>query len=149
MVRNKWSQGALQIGLLLHAIRSFYCMFLFAFLSTLSRQPAGRFTPNFACGRTLVPDVSSLLLGVSGPREAGKRGNVECEWRVCVSSTDALVIIISNVQNVIRIFFVDGGWVTKARRPTDSAARRLWFVLLRGVTLCFVGLRATPQLLFM
>ena len=28
---------------------------------------AGRFKPNFACGRTLVPDVSSPLLGVSGP----------------------------------------------------------------------------------
>jgi len=37
--------------------------FLFAFLSTISRQPAGRFKPNFACGCTLVPDVSSPLLG--------------------------------------------------------------------------------------
>ena len=51
------------------------CVFcLFAFLSTISRQPAGRFKPNFACGRTLVPDVS-LLLGVSGPRGAEKEGN--------------------------------------------------------------------------
>jgi len=46
----------------------FYCVFfffLFAFLSTISRQPApaGRFMPNFACRRTLVP-----LSGVSGPR---------------------------------------------------------------------------------
>jgi len=38
------------------------------FLSTISRQPAGRFTPKFACGRILDPDVSSPLLGVSGPR---------------------------------------------------------------------------------
>jgi len=35
---------------------------------------AGRFTPNFACGRILVPDVSSPLLGVSGPRRAEKGG---------------------------------------------------------------------------
>jgi len=32
----------------------------------ISRQPAAQFTPNFACKRTLVLDVSSLLLGVSG-----------------------------------------------------------------------------------
>jgi len=73
-------------SILLPAIRSserrarylFYCMFfscLFAFLLTISRQPAGRFTPNFACGRTLVPDVSSPLLGVSGPRGGRKKGN--------------------------------------------------------------------------
>jgi len=51
-------------------------VFLFFFVrSTISRQPAGRFTPNFACGCTLVPDVSSPLLGVSGPpRAGGKRG---------------------------------------------------------------------------
>ena len=35
-----------------------FCSF---FLSTISRQPAGQFTPNFACGRTLVPNVSSPL----------------------------------------------------------------------------------------
>jgi len=51
----------------------FFC--LFAFLSTISLQPAGRFTPKFACGRTLVPHVSSPLLGVSGPRGTEKRGN--------------------------------------------------------------------------
>jgi len=39
----------------------FYCMFFFVLYvffvrSTISRQPAGRFTPKFACGRTLVPD---------------------------------------------------------------------------------------------
>ena len=37
------------------------------FFSTISRQPAGRFKPNFACGRSLVPDVSYPLLGVSSP----------------------------------------------------------------------------------
>ena len=44
-------------------------VFLFVFFvrSTISRKPAGRFTRKFACGRTLVPDVSSLLLRVSGP----------------------------------------------------------------------------------
>ena len=50
-------------------------MFFVRFLSTISRQPTGRFTPNFACGRTLVPGVSSPLLGVSGPRRAEKDGN--------------------------------------------------------------------------
>jgi len=43
--------------------------------STISRQPAGRFTPNFARGRTLVPDVSSPLLGVGGSRWAEKEAN--------------------------------------------------------------------------
>jgi len=49
---------------------------LFLFVrSTISRQPAGRFTPNFARRRTLVPDVSSPLLGVSGPWRVEKGGN--------------------------------------------------------------------------
>ena len=47
----------------------FYCMFFVcSFFVTISRQPAGRFKPNFACGHTLVPDVSSSLLGLIGPR---------------------------------------------------------------------------------
>ena len=50
------------------------CCFV-RFLSTISRQPAGQFTPNFASGRTLVPNVSSPLLGVGGPRRAEKGGN--------------------------------------------------------------------------
>ena len=58
-------------------------------LSTISRQPAGRFKPNFACGRTLVPDVSSPLLGVSGLRLAEKGENEI--FVTIVSSTDALV----------------------------------------------------------
>jgi len=45
------------------------------FLSTISPQPAGRFNPYFACGRTLVTNVSSPLLGVGGPRQAEKGGN--------------------------------------------------------------------------
>jgi len=49
---------------------------LFLFVrSTISRQPAGRFTPKFACGLTVVPDVSSPCLVVSGPRGTEKRGN--------------------------------------------------------------------------
>ena len=53
-----------------------FCLFLFfSVRSTISRQPAGRFTPMFACGRTLVPNASSPLLGVSGPRRAEKGGN--------------------------------------------------------------------------
>jgi len=84
-------------------------MFLFAFLSTISRQSAGRFTPNFARGRTLVPGVSSPLLGVSAPppRGAEKGGNVEYEWRVCVSSTDALVILIFSCRNSIEDMIID------------------------------------------
>ena len=39
------------------------------------KKPAGRFTPKFACRRTLVPDVSSPLLGVGGPRRAEKGAN--------------------------------------------------------------------------
>ena len=50
-------------------------VFLFVLLSTISRQPADRFTPNFACGRTPITHVSSPLLGVGGPRRAEKRGN--------------------------------------------------------------------------
>ena len=43
------------------------CFFCFCFVrSTISGQPTGRFTPKFACGRTLVPNVSSPLLRVSG-----------------------------------------------------------------------------------
>ena len=57
---------------------SFTVCFFFVcslFLSTIFRQPAGLFKPNFACGGTLVPDVSSPLLGVGGPRRAEKGGN--------------------------------------------------------------------------
>ena len=55
-------------------------LFFFKFLfvrSTISRQSEGRFTPKFACGRTLVSDVSSPLLGVSGPgaRKKGEMSN--------------------------------------------------------------------------
>jgi len=52
----------------------FYCMFFFV-RSTISRQPAGRFTPKFSHGRTLAPDESSPLLGVSGPRRTEKGGH--------------------------------------------------------------------------
>ena len=50
----------------------YVCLFV---RSTISRQPAGRFTPKFACRRPLVPDVSSPLLGVGGSRRAGKGAN--------------------------------------------------------------------------
>jgi len=56
---------------------SFTDALVFFVRSTISRQPVGRFTPKFARGRrrTLVPDVSSPLLGVGGPRQAEKGGN--------------------------------------------------------------------------
>ena len=50
----------------------FFCFFV---RSTISQQPAGRFTPYFACGRSLGRDVSSPLLGVGGPRRADKEAN--------------------------------------------------------------------------
>ena len=51
-------------------------MFVCSFVrSTISQQPAGRFTPYFACGRSLGRDVSSPLLGVGGPRRAEKEAN--------------------------------------------------------------------------
>ena len=53
-------------------------VFLFVFLFVrlaISQQPAGRFTPYFACGRSLGRDVSSPLLGVGGPRRAEKEAN--------------------------------------------------------------------------
>ena len=54
----------------------FVLLYVFLFVrSTISRQPAGRFTQKFACWRTLVPDVYSPLLGVGGPRRAEKEAN--------------------------------------------------------------------------
>ena len=50
----------------------FVLLYVFFVRSTISRQPAGRCTPKFACRCTLVPDVSSPLLGVGGPRRAEK-----------------------------------------------------------------------------
>ena len=50
-----------------------FCLF-FCSVNDFSttRGPMARFTPKFACWRTLVPDVSSPLLGVSGPRRTEK-----------------------------------------------------------------------------
>ena len=60
-----------EVFVLLYVFFLFYCS-----ANDFSTIPAGRFTPKFACGRTLVPDVSSPLLGVSVPRGGGeKRGN--------------------------------------------------------------------------
>ena len=53
----------------------FYCMFFCSFfLSTISRQPAGGFTPKYACGRTLDPDVSSPFWGLAAPGGRKKEG---------------------------------------------------------------------------
>ena len=51
----------------------FFCLFFVR--STISQQPAGQFTPKFACGRSLGRDVTSPLLGVGGPRRAEKGAN--------------------------------------------------------------------------
>jgi len=42
----------------------YVCLFVW---STISQQPAGRFKPSFACGRILVLNVSSPLLGLAAP----------------------------------------------------------------------------------
>ena len=55
-----------EVFVLLHV-----CLFV---RSTISQQPAGRFTPYFACGHSLGRDVSSPLLGVSDPRGGQKEG---------------------------------------------------------------------------
>ena len=49
-------------------------LYVFLFVRiTISRQPGGgRFKPSFARGRILVPNVSSPLLGFSGPRRTEK-----------------------------------------------------------------------------
>jgi len=64
----------------------FVLLYVFFVRSTISRQPAGRFTPKFACGRSLVPDVSSPLLGLEGPggRKKGKRnfGYYGSQWGI-------------------------------------------------------------------
>ena len=55
-----------------------FLLYVFLFVcfvrSTISGQSAGRFTPKFACGRTLVPDVSSPLWGLAAPAD-GKGGH--------------------------------------------------------------------------
>ena len=48
---------------------------MFFFVRSTISQPAIRFTPNFACGRSLGQDVSSPLLGVSDPLGGKKWGN--------------------------------------------------------------------------
>jgi len=54
----------------------YVCLFVCLFVrSTIFQQPAGRFTPYFARGRSLGRDVSSPLLGVGGPRRAEKEAN--------------------------------------------------------------------------
>jgi len=54
----------------------FVLLYVFLFVrSTISQQPAGRFTPYFARGRSLGRDVSSPLLGVGGPWRAEKEAN--------------------------------------------------------------------------
>jgi len=50
----------------------FVCLFV---RSTIYQQPAGRFTPYFACGCSLGRGVSSPLLGVGEPRRAEKEAN--------------------------------------------------------------------------
>ena len=54
----------------------YVCMYVCLFVrSTISQQPAGRFTQYFARGRSLGRDVSSPLLGVGGLRWAEKEAN--------------------------------------------------------------------------
>ena len=62
--------------------------------STISQQPAGRFTPSFACGRSLVRDVSSPLLGVSDPL-GGKKGGNEIRVVSFLNRTATIFVYLS------------------------------------------------------
>jgi len=53
----------------------FVLLYVFFVRSTISQQPVGRFTPKFACRRSLGRDVTSPLLVVGGPRRAEKGAN--------------------------------------------------------------------------
>jgi len=65
-----WNANGVFVSVLLTHL--FYCMF---FCSVNDFSTTGCFMPKFACGRTLVPDMSSPLLGVSGIRGVEKGGN--------------------------------------------------------------------------
>ena len=90
---------------------------LFVCSSTISRQPTGRFTPKFACGRSLVPDVSSPLLGFSGPRRT-KKGEMKFS------------LLWESVENVciLAVFerYLNNAWMdhTKFYLSRDNVCRR-------------------------
>ena len=52
----------------------FILLYVFFVRSTISQQPEGRFTPNFACGRILLALVSSPFLGQRPPGGGQKEG---------------------------------------------------------------------------
>ena len=60
-----------EVFVLLYVFVLFFCFVR----STISQQPVGRFTPKFACGRSLGQDMKSPLLGVGGPRRVEKGAN--------------------------------------------------------------------------
>ena len=67
--------------------------------STISQQPAGRFTPKFACERTLVPNVSSpLILVTTGVnREFLHFGGF---WAISQQRVDGSTLYINNVETM-------------------------------------------------
>jgi len=73
---------------------------MFFFVRSTISQPAIRFTPNFACGRSLGQDVSSPLLGVSDPLGGKKRGN-DMGWsHSCIGQLPFL--FFSAMPNVVQ-----------------------------------------------
>jgi len=72
----------------------YVCLFV---RSTISQQPTGRFTPNFACGRSLGRDVSSPLLGSATPW-GKKRGNDMGVHRTFVHRTATISIFLSDAK---------------------------------------------------
>ena len=75
----------------------YVCLFV---RPTISQQPAGRFTPYFACGRSLGRDVSSPLLGVGDPPGA-KRGKMTWGWsHSCIGQLPFL--FFSAMPNVVQ-----------------------------------------------
>jgi len=111
---------------LLPAIRSWrgisftLCFFVFFVRSTFYRQPAGLFKPNFACGRTLVPDVSSPLLGVGGGGR--KKGEIETFVTMGVNGEFFFPVkrICINKKNVPRKPWITSGLIKSCRKKERS-----------------------------
>ena len=77
-------------------------MFFLFVRSTISQQPAGRFTPNFARGRSLGLDVSSPLLGVSD-RLGAKRGEMTWGWsHSCRTATISIFLSDAKCSPICR-----------------------------------------------
>ena len=74
----------------------YVCLFV---RSTISQQPAGRFTPYFACGRSLGRVFSPF--GGQRPPWGAKRGKMTCGWsHSCIGQLPFL--FLSAMPNVVQ-----------------------------------------------